>query len=271
MRVSQLGDGDPDVAVVAGVHGDEPCGVRAVEAVLADPPTVSRPVKLVVANERALAREERYVDEDLNRAFPGDPDASSHEGRLAAELERELDGCTTLSLHSTQSYGSPFALVDAVDDETAAICSGLSIDAVVETASFADGRLISYPGTVEVECGYQGSDAAAENARRIVREFLDATGVLSAEAARREVPVFRFTERVSKPTEREEYDVYVENFERVAEGETFAAAGGDPWVADDEFYPILMSPYGYEQVFGYAGERIGSVAETVGHGASADD
>ncbi|MFB6123513.1 MAG: succinylglutamate desuccinylase/aspartoacylase family protein [Haloferacaceae archaeon] len=271
MRVHQLGDGDPDVAVVAGVHGDEPCGERAVERLLADPPAVSRPVKFVVANELAADRGVRYVDEDLNRAFPGDPGATSHEARLAAELERELDGCTTLALHSTQSYGDPFALVDDVDEETAAICADLGIDAVVETGPFADGRLISYPRTVEVECGYQGSDSAADNALRLVREFLDATGVVPSTSTPREVPVFRFTGRVAKPTGREEYEVFAENFERVAEGETFAAADGDPWVAEEAFYPILMSPYGYERVFGYAGERVGPVAEIAGPEASADD
>ncbi|MFC6989118.1 succinylglutamate desuccinylase/aspartoacylase family protein [Haloplanus sp. GCM10025708] len=270
MRVHQLGDGDPDVAVVAAVHGDEPCGERAVARLLADPPVVSRPVKLVVANELASDRDDRYVDEDLNRAFPGDPAATSHEARLAAALERELDGCTTLALHSTQSYGDPFALVDAVGEETGAICAALSIDAVVETGPFADGRLISYPRTVEVECGYQGSDSAADNAFRLVREFLGATGVLPASSTPRDVPVFRFTERVSKPAGREEYEVFAENFERVAEGETFAAADGDPWVAKEEFYPVLMSPYGYERVFGYAGERVGSVS-AAGPGVSAGD
>jgi succinylglutamate desuccinylase len=74
MRIEQFGEGDPEVAVVGGIHGDEPCGVRAIERLLENPPSVRRPVALVVANERALAAGTRRVDEDLNRAFPGDPD-----------------------------------------------------------------------------------------------------------------------------------------------------------------------------------------------------
>ncbi|SEA13641.1 Succinylglutamate desuccinylase / Aspartoacylase family protein [Haloplanus vescus] len=261
MRVREFGD-DPEVAVVAGIHGDEPCGPDAVEALLDDPPDFQRPVKFVVANERALERDVRYVDEDLNRAFPGDPDAESHERRLAHRLLAELDGCATLALHSTQSYAHPFALVDTVDHETAGRCARLPVDAVVETADYAEGRLISYPGTVEVECGLQWSEEAAANARELVTAFLAATGVLPEDAGyeRHDVPVFRLTGKVSKaPASR--HEVFVENFERVEPGVPFASADDTEHVAQEAFYPILMSAEGYEDVFGYAGERIGELSE----------
>jgi len=262
MRVREFGD-DPDVAVVAGVHGDEPCGPDAVEALLDDAPTFQRPVKFVVANEAALERGVRYLDDDLNRAFPGDADAESHERRLATRLLRELEGCTTLALHSTQSYARPFALVDTVDPTAAAVCARLPIDAVVETAMYAGGRLIDYPGVIEVECGLQWSGTAAENAQAIVRAFLSATGVLPAGSGidgSDDVPVFRLTGRVSKPRATE-YDVFVENFERVEPGVPFASADGEERVAEEAFYPILMSAEGYEDVFGYAGERVGRLAD----------
>ena len=118
MRIHQIGDGIPKVAVVGALHGDEPCGARAIERLRAEAPTVDRPVKLIVANEEALERNLRYIDEDLNRAFPGDPNAETLEGRLAYDIGREVRNCTTLSLHATQSYGKPFVLVDILDAAT---------------------------------------------------------------------------------------------------------------------------------------------------------
>ncbi|WP_435068663.1 succinylglutamate desuccinylase [Haloplanus sp. C73] len=261
MRVREFGDA-PDVAVVAGIHGDEPCGPDAVEALLDDPPDFQRPVKFIIANERALERGVRYVDEDLNRAFPGDPEAESHERRLAHRLLAELDGCTTLALHSTQSYPHPFALVDTVTPETAEGCAALPVDAVVETADYADGRLISYPGTIEVECGLQWSETAAANARELITAFLAATGVLPADEGHDhdDVPVFRLTGKVSKAP-ASTHEVFVENFERVEPGVPFASADETEHVAQEPFYPILMSAEGYENVFGYAGERVGRLAE----------
>jgi hypothetical protein len=264
MRIHQLGDGTPEVAVVAAIHGDEPCGVRAVDRLISEELDVERPVKLVVANEEALERGVRYVDEDLNRAFPGDPEAETHERRLAAELARELRGCTTLALHSTQSYGEPFALVDTVDEIARAICPHLPVEIVVETDRFTDGRLIKHPHTVEVECGFQGSDEAAENAYWLVRAFLAATGAATAPLSdepldagdREEVSVYRLLEPIPKEA-AEEYEVFATNFERVEAGERFAAADGEELTASEAFYPILLSAYGYAEVFGYAAEKVG--------------
>ncbi|OLZ40925.1 succinylglutamate desuccinylase [Natrinema saccharevitans] len=265
MRVAQLGSGEPEIAVVAGVHGDEPCGVRAVERLLEERPTVERPVKLIVANEEALERRVRFVDEDLNRAFPGDPDATTHEGRLATELVDELEGCLTFSMHSTQSHAEPFAVVNGVSETAEEIVPQLPVTAMVETSNFAEGRLFAEIDTVEVECGLQGSETAAENADRLTRAFLAAVGVLPGDTVRRDLPIYRLTDVISKE-QADTYEVFVENFTEVEAGDSFAAADGDEQVADESFYPVLMSPNGYRNVFGYAAEKL-DVLETP---ASAD-
>jgi succinylglutamate desuccinylase len=259
MRVETLGAGEPEVAIVGGIHGDEPCGRTAVEALLAADPDVEQPVKLIVANEAAISEGVRYVEEDLNRAFPGSPDAETHEGRLAHELLTEIRGCHVLSLHSTRSYPAPFALVEEMNGHARSICPYLSVEAVVETAQYSEGRLISYPNVVEVECGLQRSAAAAVNAESLVREFLVATGVLSGETeGRRHHPlsVFRLEKQLPKP-EAERYEVFVENFERVAEGEPYGLADDERLYAEYPFYPVLLSANGYQRVFGYAGDLVG--------------
>ena len=257
MRIEQLGAGEPSVAVVAAIHGDEPCGVTAIDRLRASDPPIEQPVKLIVANERALAAEQRYCEEDLNRTFPGDPDGPTHESRLAAELTAELDGCTTLALHSTQSYEEPFAIVRQAGGPSEELARRLSVDAIVETGPFDDGRLFQSVGTlVEVESGYQGSAMAADNATRIVREFLRATDVLADEPPLEpsEHAVYTLKDVVPKGN-ADEYEVFVSNFERVDAGDPFAAADGDTVVAEEPFYPVLLSAYGYEDVFGYAAKK----------------
>jgi len=261
MRVEILGEGDPEIAVVGGIHGDEPSGVGAVEHFLDERPDLARPVAFVLANERAVERDERYVEADLNRSFPGDPDGQSYEVRLARELGEAIGDCVTLALHSTQSYEGMFALVDVVDDLTREICPRLSVDAVVETGA-ADGRIFeSVPDTIEVECGLQGSETAARNAIQITREFLAATGALpdGETPHQRDLPVFRLGDPIPKAA-ADRYEVFAENFEEVVAGERFAAADGEAVVADRDFHPVLMSAYGYEDVFGYTAERIGTLS-----------
>lgn len=267
MRIERFGGPDPAVAVVGAIHGDEPCGARAIERFLDDPPTFDRPVAFVVANERALERGVRYVDEDMNRAFPGDPDADTHEGRLAARLVDTVGECHTLSMHSTQSYGSPFAIVDEVGPFARQVAPRLTLDALVEAGAFDAGRIFEgVPETIEVECGYQGSAAAADNAHRLVGEFLAAVDAVDPAAAgvrtmdeREPLPVYRLEENVPK-TEADSYEVHVENFEEVAAGEVFASADGEPLRASDPFYPVLLSAEGYADQFGYTARYV----ETLG-------
>jgi len=261
MRVVQLGEGEPSVAVLGSIHGDEPCGRDGIEAVLADPPAVSRPVKFVVANEEALAAGERYLDTDLNRAFPGDADSDAHEERLAARLTDELRGCTVLGLHSTQSYGGMFALVDELTPMAKAVCPRLSVDAVVQTTGANEGRIFSsIPATIEIECGFQGSPEAAANAEQVIREFLAATDVTDDPAPERRdaLPVFQLGGPIPKDAATE-YEVFARNFEPLAAGDPIAAADGERVYAEDAFYPVLLSAEGYENVFGYRATRLGTL------------
>lgn len=263
MRVECLGGPEPELAVLGGIHGDEPCGVDAIERILADPPAFERAVKFIIVNEEAIAADERYLEEDLNRAFPGDPDGPTHESRLAAALTDELGDCLTFSMHSTQSYDGTFALIHEPDERVTPVLKGLSVDAVVDVGSHSDGRLFdAVPTTIEVECGYQGSEQASENASRLLQEFLGTTGALPpVERPEREpVPLFRLDRQI--PKERaSSYSVYASNFEQVAAGEPFAAADDREVSADEPFYPVLMSPYGYEAVFGYTAQLLGTVEE----------
>jgi hypothetical protein len=260
MRTWQLGSGAPDVAVVAGIHGDEPSGIEAVEEFREAAPELERPVQFVVANEEAAERGVRYIDEDLNRAFPGDTDAETHEGRLAAELLSIIEDRLVLSLHSTQSYPEPFAIVAGLDDDDRfrSITPRLPVEAVVEAGPFTEGRLISVAPTIEVECGLQRSAAAAVNASLVVDAFLRATGVRSAPDEPRTLPVFRLTHRIPKRN-ADEYAVHAENLSRVDPGDPIASADGEAAVAEQPFYPVLLSADGYEEVFGYGADRIGTI------------
>lgn len=263
MRVEQLGIGTPEYAVIGAVHGDEPCGARAIEGLLDDPPAVEKPVKLIIVNEAALAQNCRYIDEDLNRAFPGSRDAPTHEGRIAHDLLTEVRDCVTLSLHSTQSHAKPFAIVHEVDALAEGIVPYLSIDALVEATDLTEGRLGEHATVIEVECGIQGSDAAAANAERVAREFLGAVGVTEDpnQPVREDpVPIYRLTEEIPKRASGT-HEVLVQNFERVAEGDVYATTDGEPFRADQPFYPVLLSPYGYEDVFGYAADLVGRLGD----------
>jgi predicted deacylase len=267
MRVDQLGDGAPEIAVVAAIHGDEPCGVHAVEALLDETPTVEQPVKCIVANERALDRRVRFIDADLNRVFPGDSDGESYEERLAAELFDELRGCRTLALHATKSTPRPFALASEIGPFAETICPQLSIDALVEAGECVGTALGAHVDAIEVECGLQGTKQACETAVQLVSEFLHATGAIpGGESPERTLPVYRLRAHIPKQ-DATTYEILVNNFERVEKGAPFATIDGEPQIAEEAFYPVLLSANGYASQFGYAAELTDQLEPRDSHDA----
>lgn len=254
------GPGEPELAVVGGIHGDEPSGIRTIERLLGAGLDLQRGVKFVIANPPAVAAGERYLDTDLNRTFPGDPDGNREE-RLAAHLCAELAALPTLSLHATHAQPEPFALVDRSKSRAIEIASRLPVEHVVDHADTTDGTLTACGPVVTIEAGCQHTDEATDAAERQARAFLRVMGALAGEAPAAYPEYFTMRDPVRKPADCESTELHVENFEPVEKGTTYASMDGRELVAEEPFYPILMSECGYEDIFGYRGWKVGSSPE----------
>jgi hypothetical protein len=169
------------------------------------------------------------------------PPIEEGEQRLAAALCSELTGCRTLALHSTHSTARPFALAHEIGPFARTVCPQLSVDALVETGACVGTALGTVIDAIEVECGHQGTEQAAESATQIVWECHRATGALPAtsERSKREVPVFRLQHPIPKAP-ASSYTVCATNFTKVAKGETYATYDDTPLSAEEPFYPVFM-------------------------------
>jgi predicted deacylase len=275
MRVETLGPDaeDPGVAAVGAIHGDEPCGARAVERFIDSGPTdeLRRPVTLVVANERALSAGRRYVETDLNRVFPGDPESEAHEERLAADLLSELGEAVTLGFHSTVSFSEPFGTLADPTPRKARIMRALPVAHAADFTGVVEGRSVNRPGFVNVEAGRQGTEAAAENAYDCLLAFLRATGALPGDADPTPTTCYRVADAVRKEPGRR-YCFEGTNFTRVPDGEVYARSTDGEHVlrADGDRWPVLMSADGHETLLGYTATAAEPIADAAGDGTPAD-
>src|SRR5689334_14057806 len=72
--ICEMGSGYPYVAINVGAHGNEPRPVEAARrfaATFNEADLVRGSLKIIVANLLALEAGERFIDTDLNRAYPG--------------------------------------------------------------------------------------------------------------------------------------------------------------------------------------------------------
>lgn len=249
------------LAVVTAIHGDEPCGVQAIHRLLDSVESFMQPVTFVIANERALEMESRFIDTDLNRAFPGHPKADLHERRLAARLLETLEGHDVVSVHSTTSIGEPFALIQRETRTTRSLARAAGVDHVVDI-SFVDGGLEDHVEGIAVECGIKGSEAAVETAVSTLENILTWRGALPGPANRTSPRLYRVTDRV----EGGDLQFVGENFTPVSAGDVFARrpvadSGVDSEAvrATEDFTPVLMSSDGYDDILGFAATRCGEL------------
>lgn len=263
------GPGEPAVAVVGGVHGNETGGVNAVRRLREADLDLQRGVAFVLANPAAVDAGERFLDSDLNRVFPGDP-AGDREERLAAHLCRLIEDFTTLSLHGTRSRPTPFALIHRSQPREFELAGQLPVPQVVDHWGVNEGTITACGLTVEIEVGAQGTEEAAVAAEQQARAFLKCVDALPGEPPTANPEYYHMTEPVPKPPGTT-YELHVENFEFVPAGTVFASVDGRDLTADEPFYPILMSEDGYTDVFGYRGKKLAESLEGLPETVRADD
>lgn len=261
MYVEQLGDGRPEIAIIAGIHGDEPCGVEAVKDFLNTNPQVDKPVKFIIANEVALEEQDRYIDADLNRLFAENvslkPD-SLHEHNLAERIKEEVkDYKYIISFHSTQSSEEPFALYNSLTANIKTVLKNLSLTKAISTPA---SSLTELENVIDIECGHQNTLTAEENAKYLLTEFLRVTKVINSpetHTIETDVMLYQMDGVIDKEN-KTAYDVFVENFSLTQNGEPIAKhPNGNVIKAQEPFYPYLVSSEGYETQLGYKANQIG--------------
>ncbi|MEN8376831.1 MAG: succinylglutamate desuccinylase/aspartoacylase family protein [Gemmatimonadota bacterium] len=186
----------PTLLCIAGLHGNEPAGVRALERIS---DAVARAGGLrrgrlvaMVGNLAALEDRERYVDRDLNRGWharrsagagaEGDaPVEDREQAELLCAIESVLaddpHGVVALDLHTTSSFGPPFSLIgDTLANR--AFAAGLGLPIVLGLEELLDGTLLDFlHGRVAVAVGVEGGQhddpESADRLEAVVTRAID--------------------------------------------------------------------------------------------------
>lgn len=259
MEVKVKGPAEPEVAVVYCTHGNETAGKKAVEKLLEENPNFQDGVKFVFANEKAYEQEERFIDTDLNRSFPGEQESESYEERLAAEMMEELTDVKVLDLHETRSSPTPFALFTWMDEKTVETLRSTGVGKAVEI-SYTPGCGINNYGGVEVETGPRGTQESVEKAYSVLKNFLINNDVLEGEKKFSRPDIYSVYGVEERPTSGFEADV--ENFVEIDSGEIFASSDEEVLKSEKSFVPVLFAE-SYPDIFGFKAVRLEKVEERI--------
>jgi len=234
----------PHLLVFGGIHGNEPCGSRALEKLIAEFNSGKRKILkgrctlVPICNEKAYAADKRYIDENLNRVFKRHAVADTHEKQLANRLAPLVENCDILlDLHSMESSGKAFSFLNSPTPGSEEFCRALDCEWIVEgwpelykrfpgvpagdTQSFADSLTKT---NALIECGQNRDPAAVEVAYEALLRAFGYLGLIEETfPIKFENPIFlNLCELYFRESPEDQFVKTWMNFESIKKGELLA-------------------------------------------------
>ncbi len=227
------------IAIVFCLHGNEKYGAEVVAKLPASH-------SCFFANERALKENVRFIDEDMNRVFPGKVDGN-HEEKLAFELKSKLKAFDcVLDLHSSSNYCPLFGIVTDPTIEQIRFAKRLGLKKlVVISGKFVKGvALIDH-----VKCGLS-LEIGPHDGHGNVEEVLELIGNLDSNI---DVPmeIFELEEYIVKESD----DVILRNFCEVRKGDLIEKNR----ISEKDFVPVLVNEEAYSGILCLACRKVGII------------
>lgn len=176
----------PTSIILVGVHGDEKCGINALENILPSLIIEKGSVLFVYGNPRAIVSNERFTEINLNRMFKNEDlisnlEKTSYEYERAQFLKKYLNQASALlDIHASFTPDSkPFIICEKNAKE---IIKYLSVDVIVSGFDQVEpGGTDYYMNSIGkigicLECGYLGNSESTEIAEKNILAFLKARG-----------------------------------------------------------------------------------------------
>ncbi len=176
----------PTSIILAGVHGNEKSGIKALESLIPLIKITKGRVIVGFGNPRAIKQNKRFIEADLNRMFKpvrllSKDEKKSYEYKRAKFLKKYLNQADALlDVHANQSLKSrPFVISESNSNELVKFLP------VTVTVSGFDkiqpGGTDYYMNTngkkgICVECGYLTAPSTTNIAKESILKFLQARG-----------------------------------------------------------------------------------------------
>ncbi len=258
MNIIKFGSKNPQITIIGGIHGDEPSGVQIIH-MLSDYLSnhkINGSVKLIIANERAINKNVRYIEKDVNRSFPGNLSSGIYEERLAAKIFSEIQNSNfVLALHATKSSPPPFAIYSKLTDVNKKSIKNMCINYAVDCSKLTGNTLDShFDNAVTLECGKQQSQEAIDFGFKATKNLLRAHNITTDKESHKNT-VNIVTAKKEIPKGNGNPIVYYNNFEKIQKDTVFAEDDNYRHIVhESDWVPILASEDGYENIYGLLGK-----------------
>lgn len=249
----------PKILLNVCTHGSERVGLRIAKA-FKDLKPLHGTLVINVANELAVVKKKRFIDEDLNRVFPGKKNGN-HEQRLAYAMKPYVEAFDiVLDIHSTETDLKSALIVTDYSREVKPLLKAISPKRVIFMTATKSNALIS---SAKIGIGFEyGNDKSEKTYTETVKGieqllvFLKMAGVSKKRKVKDVAEFFEAASVVSKPKGFEVVSS-IKNFKIVKKGSVIGhnQKTKEKIFAKEDFYPILFGKNSYKTMFGFSAQK----------------
>jgi len=234
--IQLIGEENGPVSIIlAGVHGDEKCGVEVLKKIIPNLKIEKGRVLFGYGNPRAIKEDKRFVEENLNRMFKKDDllsekEKESYEYKRAQFLKKYLNQADALlDIHASFVPNSkPFIICEANAKETTKY---LPINLVVYGFDKVEpGGTDYYMNSIGkigicVECGYLDNFESRKVAEESIFAFLEARGHIKNNVKSRKQSYVQMCDLYITKTNSFILSKQFSDFEEITEGQIIGMDG----------------------------------------------
>ena len=258
------GNGGKNILVIGCVHGDELIGEKVIKE-LRKLIILNGTLVTVVANTRAMKAGTRFIDQDLNRSFPGDPQGNQEEQLAYSLIPLLKEADVVLDIHSTTTDTTSAIILTKVNQSIRQLLSIFNPKRVVVMEKKVGKTALTgfCKAGISFEYGKDKSEKAYKETLTDIIKILEGYGMIKGKK-----------KKISKPTHKTEYfevlgvlvrpdglklEKTIKNFSLVRKGEVVARGGVYLQKAPRNFYPLLFGPISYKEIWGFMARKVSGI------------
>lgn len=238
-------------------HGDERIGLKVVREI--KKLNIDKNILIIhIANEKAFKLHKRFIDQDLNRSFPGKKNGN-YEQKLAYKISPLIKSADiVIDIHSTKSELKDAIVVTKLDTVTRKYIEAIQPKYVLIMNATKDTALISQAKIgLAFEYGKDNDLAVLKKIVKDIKVLFYYIGIVAngQRIRTKKTQYFNVDSSVTKPKGYKLLEK-IQNYKLIRKGQQFATDGKNFLIAEDDFYPILFGNKNYANIFGFMSNKL---------------
>ncbi|MBI3337098.1 MAG: succinylglutamate desuccinylase/aspartoacylase family protein [Candidatus Staskawiczbacteria bacterium] len=238
-------------------HGNEKIGFEVAKEI--EKLNINKNILVVqIANKKAFDLNKRYIDQDLNRSFPGKKHGN-YEEKIAYKISPIIKSADiVIDIHSTTSNLKDTLIITNLNKKTREYVEIIQPKYVLIMNPTKNNALISQAKVgIAFEYGKDKDLSTLRNTVLGIKKLLKYLCIINFIVPVNNATISYFNV-VSVVPKLEGYKLInnIKNYKLVKKNYIYARKGKNLLIADEDFYPILFGQKNYNDIFGFKGKKI---------------